>query len=212
MIKIHGVNLSAFVRKVRVALIEKGLSYEVVPVNLASPSPEFRALSPLGKIPVFQDETVTLPDSSVILAYLERRHPSPALVPEDPAQYGRALFYEEYGDTMVYGALIPVFLQRVFVPYVLKGTPDQKVIADALGRTPAVLDYLEGELADREWLAGGQFSVADIAVAAPFVNWSHAGEKVDATRWPRLTAYLERVLGRPSFRSLIEEENATLRG
>lgn len=212
MIKIYGVNLSAFVRKVRVALAEKGLSYELVPVNPAAPSPEFLALTPLRKIPVLQDDAVILPDSSAIVAYLERRHPAPALLPDDAAQYGRALFYEEYGDTTVYGALLPVFLQRIFVPYVLKGTPDEKVIADALGRTPAVLDYLEGELADREWLAGGQFSLADIAVAAPFVNWNHAGEKVDATRWPRLTAYLERVLGRPSFRALIEEESAALRG
>lgn len=212
MIKIYGINVSAFVRKVRVVLAEKGIPYELVPTNPAAPDAEFLALTPLGKVPVLQDETVVLPDSSVIVAYLERRYPRPALLPEDPAQYGRALFYEEYGDTVVYGALIPVFLQRVFIPYVLKGTPDQKVIADALGRTPAVLDYLEGELADREWLAGGQFSVADISVAAPFVNWSHAGEKVDGKRWPKVTAYLERVLGRPSFRSLIEEENATLRG
>jgi glutathione S-transferase len=212
MIKIYGINVSAFVRKVRVVLAEKDIPYELVPTNPAAPDAEFQALTPLRKVPVLKDDTVVLPDSSVIVAYLEKRYPKPALLPEDPAQYGRALFYEEYGDTVVYGALIPVFLQRVFVPYVLKGTPDEKVIADALGRTPAVLDYLEGELADREWLAGGQFSVADIAVATPFVNWSHGGEKVDATRWPRLAAYLERVLGRPSFQALIAEETAALRG
>jgi glutathione S-transferase len=208
MIKIYGVNVSAFVRKVRVVLAEKGLSYELVPVDLASPSPEFLALTPVRKVPVFQDEQVVLPDSSAIVAYLERRHPTPALLPADPAQYGRALFYEEYGDSIVYGALVTVFVQRVFVPFVLKGTPDEKVIADALARTPAVLDYLEGEVANREWLAGGQFSVADISIASPFVNWGYAGEKVDATRWPKLAAYLERVLARPSFRALIEEEAA----
>ena len=211
MIKIYGVNLSPFVRKVRVALAEKGLSYELVPANPFSPSPEFEALTPLRKIPVYQDESVTLPDSSVIVAYLERRHPTPALLPEDPSQYGRALFYEEYGDTMVYGAVAPVFVQRVFVPFVLKGTPDEKVIADALARTPAILDYLEGELEDREWLAGGKFSVADIAVASPFVNWGYASEKVDAKRGPKLAAYLERVHARPSFRALIEEEAAVFR-
>jgi glutathione S-transferase len=212
MIKIHGVNISPFVRKARVALAEKGLTYELVPANPFSPSPEFLALTPLRKIPVFQDDTVTLPDSSVIVAYLERRHPEPALFPQDPAQYGRALFYEEYGDTIVAGALAPVFLQRIVIPRMMNGTPDEKVIADALSRTPPILDYLEGEIADREWLAGGQFSVADIAVASPFVNWGYAGEKIDANRWPKLASYVTRVHGRPSFRALIEEESAAFRG
>lgn len=211
MIKLYGVNLSTFVRKTRVALAEKGLAYDLVPANPFSPSPEFLALTPLRKVPVFQDDTVTLPDSSVIIAYLEKRHPTPALLPQDPAQYGRALFYEEYGDTVVAGAMTPVFLQRVLIPRMMKGTPDEKVIADALARTPEVFNYLEGELEGREWLAGGQFSVADIAVASPFINWGYAGEKVDASRWPKLAAYLTRVHGRPSFRALIEEEAAMFR-
>jgi glutathione S-transferase len=43
-------------------------------------------------------------------------------------------------------------------------------------------------------------------VASPFVNLGHAGESVDARRWPRLSAYLQRVHARPSFKALIEEE------
>lgn len=212
MIKIHGVNISPFVRKIRVVLAEKGLAYDLVPANPFAPSPEFLALTPLRKIPVLQDDTVTLPDSSVIVAYLERRHPEPSLLPQDPAQYGRALFYEEYADTVVAGATGPVFIQRIVIPRMMNGTPDEKLIAEALGRTPAILDYLEGELSDREWLAGGQFSVADIAVASPFVNWGYAGEKVDASRWPKLASYITRVHARPSFRALIEEESAAFGG
>lgn len=211
MIKIHGVNISPFVRKTRAALAEKGLAYDLVPANPFSPSPEFLALTPLRKIPVLQDETVTLPDSSVIIAYLEKRHPTPALLPQDPAQYGRALFYEEYADTVLVGALAPVFIQRVVIPRMMNGTPDEKVISDALARTPEILDYLEGELKDREWLAGGQLTVADIAVASPFVNWGYAGEKIDANRWPKLAAYVARIHARPSFRALLEEEAAMFR-
>lgn len=212
MIKIHGVNISPFVRKTRVALAEKGLSYDLVPANPFAPSPEFLALTPLRKIPVLQDDAVTLPDSSVIVAYLEKRYPTPALFPQDPAAYGRALFYEEYGDTVVAATIAPVFLQRIVIPRMMNGTPDEKLITDALGRMPAVLDYLEGELADREWLAGGQFSIADITVASPFINWGYAGEKVDSQRHPKLAAFLGRVHGRPSFQALIEEEAAMFRG
>ena len=93
MLEIHGLNVSPFVRKTRVALAEKGIPYELKPVNLLAPSPEFKQMSPLGKIPVLRHDDLTLPDSSCILAYLERRFPEPALYPQNPAQYGRALFY-----------------------------------------------------------------------------------------------------------------------
>ncbi len=49
------------------------------------------------------------------------------------------------------------------------------------------------------------------AVASPFVNFGHAGETVDTKRWPRLTAYLQRVHARPSFKALIEEERQTFK-
>lgn len=59
-------------------------------------------------------------------------------------------------------------------------------------------------------IVAGRFSVADIAVASPFVNLMHGGERVDASRWPKLAAYLEAVHARPSFRALIEEETQAL--
>lgn len=208
MLEIHGVNISPFVRKIRVALAEKGIEYELVPVNPFAPTPEFLALTPLGKIPVLRDDTVTLPDSSCIVAYLERRVPEPALYPADLAQFGRALFYEEYADTRIYETLAPVFVQRVLVPLLMKGTPDEDKIQRCLTAAPAVFDYLEGEIGDRTWLVGERFSVADVSVASPFLNWGYAGERVDAERWPKLVAYLERVHSRPSFRPLIEEEQA----
>jgi glutathione S-transferase len=209
MLEIHGLNVSPFVRKTRVVLAEKGIQYKLVPVNPFAPSPEFKSLTPLGKVPVLRDDSVTLPDSSCIVAYLERCFPEPAMYPHDLAQYGRALFYEEYADTRVYDTLAPVFVQRVLVPMLMKGTPDQAKIQSCLDRAPSVFDYLEAEVGDRQWLVGDRFSVADIAVASPFINWGFAGERVDAARWPRLVAYLQRVHDWPSIRALIDEERPT---
>jgi hypothetical protein len=62
------------VRKTRVALVGKGIEYKRVPLNPFVPTPELMALSPLGRLPVLRDEHVTLPDSSCIIAYLERRY------------------------------------------------------------------------------------------------------------------------------------------
>jgi glutathione S-transferase len=208
---IHGVNASPFVRKVRVALAEKGIAYDLIPVMPMGQTQEFLAISPLGKIPVYQDGDFTLPDSSCIIAYLEKTTPNPRLYPADAHAFGKALFYEEYADTRLAEVLGPLFTQRIVATKIMKGEPDQAVIEEALGKTPPMLDYLDGAVGDREFLAGGQLSVADIAVATQFVNWAHAGETVDAKRWPSLAAYLERIHARPSFKAVIEEEQAQLR-
>ena len=208
---VHGVNASPFVRKVRVALAEKGIAYDLIPVMPMGQTQEFLEISPLGKIPVYQDGDFTLPDSSCIIAYLERTTPEPPLYPSDAHAFGKALFYEEYADTRLAEVLGPPFTQRVVTVKIMKGEPNQAVIDEALANTPPVLDYLERVLGDEEFLAGGQLSVADIAVATMFVNWGHAGETVDAKRWPKLAAYVERIHARPSFKPVIEEEQAQLR-
>ena len=111
---VYGVNASPFVRKVRVFLAEKGIAYDLEPVMPMNVSAEYRKISPLGKVPAFRDGDRTLADSSVICAYLERTHPTPALYPADPYDYARALWFEEYAD----GGLAPImgakfFFQRV---------------------------------------------------------------------------------------------------
>ncbi len=204
---LHGVNASPFVRKVRVALAEKNIPYQLNPQVPFGQPPEYMRISPLGKIPCLQDGDYTLPDSSCIIAYLERTNPRPALYPEDPKAYGRALFAEEYADSKLVETLAPVFFQRVVRKVFFKQESDEAIVRKKIDEeAPKVFDWLEGQIGDREWLVGTRFGVADLAVASPFVNFGHAGESVDAKRWPRLSAYLQRVHARPSFKALIEEE------
>jgi len=205
---VHGANASPFVRKVRVVLTEKGIAYTLNPVIPFGVSAEFKKKSPLGKIPVWEEENgFLLPDSSCIVAYLERAHPTPALQPSDPKEYGRALWYEEYADTKLVEAVTPVFFERFVKKVVLKQAPDEERVRKALAElVPPAFDYLEGELGERQWIVGSRFSTADVAVASPFVNFMHVGERVDAKRWPNLAAYVDRIHARPSFKALIEEE------
>ena len=206
-IVIHGVNASPFVRKVRVALAEKNIPYELKPQVPFGQPPEYLKISPLGKIPCLQDGNYTLPDSSCIIAYLERTNPKPALYPEDPKEYGRALFLEEYADSRLVETLGAVFFQRVVRKVIFKQESDETIVRNKIDvEAPKVFDWLESQIGDREWLVGTRFGIADIAMASPFVNFGHAGEAVDAKRWPRLAAYLQRVHARPSFKALIEEE------
>lgn len=209
MPKLHGVNLSPFVRKVRVALAEKGIAYESIPVVPFGQSAEFMKLSPLGKIPVYQDGDFSVPDSSVIIDYLERTHPKPALYPTDARLRARALYLEEYADTRLVETLSPVFFQRYVQVNVFKKQPDEAVIKEALEvKLPPVMDYLEATIGDDDYAVGGQFSIADIALTSPFVNFAIAGEKVDAKRWPRVAAYVQKIHGRPSYKPIVEGDLA----
>ena len=206
-IVIHGVHGSPFVRKVCVALAEKSVPYELKPQVPFGQPPEYLKISPLGKIPCLQDGDYTLPDSSCIIAYLERTNPRPALYPEDPKQYGSALFFEEYADSRLVETLGPVFFQRVVRRVFFKQESDETLVRKKIDEeAPKVFDWIEGQVGDREWLVGTRFGIADLAMASPFVNFGHAGEAVDGKRWPRLSAYLQRVHARPSFKALIEEE------
>ena len=66
-----------------------------------------------------------------------------------------------------------------------------------------ILDYLTPCLGDDEYMVGGAFSIADIAITAPFVNFAIAGEKVDASRWPEIAAYVERIHALPCYAPIV---------
>ena len=123
---LHGSNISPYVRKVRVALAFKAIEYRGIQQSPFNASDEFKAKSPLSKIPCWEDGDLVLPDSSVIVGYLEHRHPSPSLFPDNPEERARALWFEEYADTKVGETVAAVFFQRVVRPNVLKQKIDSK--------------------------------------------------------------------------------------
>lgn len=210
--KLLGANVSPFVRKVRMCLAEKGLAYDYEQVSPFSPPEGWRDLSPLGKIPAFQDGDKTLADSSIICLYVERCHPLPALYPAEHYAWARALWFEEYMD----GGFIPVAGPLVFRPLVIApmGTK-QPVTAETKAAAHKVVaeqihpmwDYLERELGDRAFFVGPSLSIADIAVASGHINLRHADIEPDPARWPALAAFLNRLYARPSLAALLAEES-----
>jgi glutathione S-transferase len=91
----------------------------------------------------------------------------------------------------------------------MKQDPDEAIVQKSIDRLPEIFDYLEGEIGNNEFLVGNRFTIADLAVASPLVNLRHGGERVDAVRWPKLDAYAKRILGRPSYKSLLAEEQVS---
>jgi glutathione S-transferase len=210
---VHGAGASPFVRKVRACLAEKGIAYDHVPVVPFPPqnaTPEYRRMSPLGKIPAYSDGEFGISDSSVICAYLEKAYPNPPLYPSDPKEYARALWIEEYADTRLVESIAPAFFQRVIRKRFFKQEPDESAARQALEATGETFAWLESQLGDRAWFAAGHCSIADIAVATQLVQHRHAGETIDAQRFPKLAAFAARAWARPSFAALIAEDEATL--
>lgn len=212
MTRIIGNYVSPFVRKVLVALELKGVSYLVDPIVPYFGNDEFTLISPTRRIPVLQDDRVTVPDSSVICQYLEERYPEPTLFPGDAAQRARIRWLEEFSDSRLAEVLIwKLFNQRVLRRFIWGKEPDEAVITQVIEQDlPPILDYLEGQ-APTEGFFFGALSLADVAVACPFRNAAFAGYQVSAERWPRLAGLLERIFAVPAFERLKAYEKVCIK-
>lgn len=202
-VQIIGNYISPYVRKVLVCLDLKGIPYEIDPIVPFFGDDRFAKLSPLRRVPVMIDDQITLSDSSVICQYLEDRYPRPALFPADVVARARARWLEEYADTRMGEVFIwRLFNQLAIRPFVWGEPTEQDVVDKTMNEDiPQVLDYLEQQL-PADGFAFGDMSVADIAVAVFFRNAAFVRFKVEAQRWPKTAAFVDRVLATEPFQRL----------
>jgi glutathione S-transferase len=205
---LYGTSFSPFVRKVMFFLGEKGVSYDHVPLRFHDPLPAFQAASPFGKIPALRDGAFCLSDSTAICHYIERTHPESPLMPGDPCGFANAIWFDKFSDTMLVPALGKVFFNLFVKPRVYKQEPDMAVVEKALVQDiPPLYDFLERTIVG-PFLVGESLTLADIAVASPFVNIALAGHPLDTARWPRLGDYIAAIQGRPAFRAISDKPKA----
>jgi glutathione S-transferase len=209
---LYGASVSPFVRKVVAYAAEKGLALELVPVGIGDPNPEFRRASPFSKMPAFTDGDFSISDSTAIITYLEAKFPDPVMIPADPADRARVIWYDEFADTILTAAAGPIFFNRIVAPIFLKQEGDPAIIEKCEQELlPPVYAYLEDIIPASGFLVGDQLSLADIAVASPFVNAAHCGVRPDAATYPKLTAYLAAMHARPGMAASIAGERKMLR-
>jgi glutathione S-transferase len=198
-ITIHGICVSTYVRKVFVVAETLGLEFENNVVTPMKKPENYNDISPLGKIPALTDGDLNLADSSIICDYLNNKYGKNELYPTDPALRAKALWLEEYADTKLVEACGGLFFERVLKPKFMQQEPDQDRIDDILANVaPPVMDYLESQLPDSGFMLG-EMTIADIAITSPFVNASYAQFKVDADKWPKLSAYVAFMMSQPCF-------------
>ncbi len=203
--KIYGFPLSPFVRKVLVAVQEKGLEAELVPTNPQQPSDEFLACSPFRKIPAIDDGGFRLADSTAIVTYLDAKYPAPALIPAAPEARGKAIWFEEVADTVLVPAGVGMVLNRFLRPRIFGTEGDEEAAQASEEAVKAPLAYLEGVAGDG-WL-DGEFSVGDLSVASIIRTLGYARWQLDGAAYPRLSAWYDRVRARPAWQAASETED-----
>jgi glutathione S-transferase len=213
MITVHHLNNSRS-QRILWLLEELGLDYEIRkyerdPKTLLAP-PALRAVHPLGKAPVIEDGGIVVAESGAIVDYLVGRY-GPQLAPPpgtpERLRYTQFLHYAE-------GSLMPpLLLKLVFdrvasspAPFFVR--PIARAIADkvksgfVLPQIRQHLDYLEGELAARDWFAGDAFSAADIQMSFPLEAAAARAGLGDGH--PRLADFLRRIHARPAYARALE--------
>jgi len=189
--------LSSYAQKVKIALREKGLAFEVeTPQALGSgkAAGTFAAASPRNEVPALIDGDARIFDSTIIMEYLEDKHPAPPLLPRDPLGRANARMIEEVCDTLYEAVNWGLSEIRWFKR--AEGAEAEAMKAVAARQTAELQAWLEDKLGDREWFNGAAFGWADISVA-PYVNRSfHYG--MDTPPGSPLADWLSRVRERPS--------------
>jgi glutathione S-transferase len=192
MLRIYG---SARSRAVRVLWMagELGLTYDHkdwLPRSPETRTPEYRALNPNGRVPTIDDDGFILSESMAINFYLAKKHKSP-LYPADPKNEALAMQWSLWETDR---------LDRQVVNYMrhskeLPAAERKQEVADAAWKEIVEsFDVLERALAKSAWLAGPQFSVGDLNVAAAL----YRALAMDLGKWPHLQAWLQRCWERPA--------------
>jgi glutathione S-transferase len=196
MIKLYTFPLSTNSRKVRLALLEKGLEFERINVDLTKreqKNPEYLKIHPFGQVPALDDEGFIVYDSTIINEYLEDEYPYPALMPEDSEGRARARLMEDFRDIR----FNPPMVKLMYEMRKPEAERDANILASATAEINQCFERIEKELQGKEYLAG-TFSLGDIAFMANFDLLERLQVPVDP-KYSNTIAWIARLKARPSF-------------
>jgi len=174
---------------------EVGADYELVSTSYLqeSKTPEYLAINPNGRIPALVDGDLVLFESMAINLYLARTYGG-KLYPSDSHDEARAIQWTIWGLTELEPHLIPMVMHKLFLP---EGQRNPAVVASAEAAVERPLAVLDDQVSDREYLLGGDFSIADLNVAGVLATANFA--KYDFSKFENATRWMSRCTGRPSF-------------
>jgi glutathione S-transferase len=200
VIKLYDFKSSPNCQRVKIVLAEKNLPYDIAPIDLRAheqKTPEYLKLNPYGKVPVLTDDATVLYESLIINEYLDEKYSNPPLMPKDPAKRAKARILVDYGM-----AHFDAPYQRLRMELMKDAKEqNQQVIATAKAELKKLLQRLEDEIGEQQYLLG-DFSLVDADLLPRFTRLEGFGVLPDPSL-PRLGNYLERVKARPSVRAVL---------
>lgn len=196
---VYGADYSVYVRIVRLALEEKGIDYELVPVDVFASEgipAWYLEHHPFGRIPAFEHDGFRLFEASAIARYVDESFEGPVLQPKDAR--GRARMNQIIGMLDAYGYRSMVW--DVAVERLENTPPDEALIASGLRQAETVLRVLTSLKAPGPWLLGSDLTLADLH-AAPIISYFvkvAEGQELLAT-FPEIGDWWARIAGRASL-------------
>jgi glutathione S-transferase len=197
MIKLYTFPPSTNSRKVRIALLEKGLEFERINIDLTKreqKNSDYLKIHPFGQIPALDDEGFIVYDSTIINEYLEDEYPYPSLMPRDSEGRARVRLLEDFRDSH----FNPFFVHIIHEMRKPEGERDAARIDAAKAEITKAFDRIEQELKNRDYLVGS-FSLADVAFMSNIELLDRFEISVDAAKYPKTVAWIARLKARPSF-------------
>jgi len=196
--------ISPACRKVRLVLNEKGLKYDLVVEKPWEPRAEFLAMNPANEIPVLKDENgAILADSQAISEYLEETYQDVPLLPKEPAARAEARrlvgWFDRKFQTEVTDNLVE---EKILKRLARTGTPNTAAIRAGHHNIHYHLDYVAYLTERRNWLAGDELTLADLAAAAQISAIDYLGD-VPWDQHPAAKVWYSRIKSRPTYRSLL---------
>jgi glutathione S-transferase len=199
---LHFHPLSSYCHKALIALYENETPFEGRIINLMDPADAaaFKKLWPCGQFPVLQDGDRIIPESSIIIEYLDQHYPGKTkFIPADPELARQVRLKDRFYDLQLH-----VHMQKVVGDRLRpEGKKDPHGVEQARARMTVALDMIDAEMAGKTWAVGDRFSLADCA-AAPPLFYADRVMPFGATHKNAAT-YLRRLLERPCYARAIEE-------
>jgi glutathione S-transferase len=206
MLTLYHLRLSPFSRKVRLALLEKRIAFEMHTENVWERRNKFLALNPTGEVPVLIEENgVALSGSDAILEYLDEIQPDPPLygiTPLERAEARRLIYwFDRKFNIEVTENLVTEKIMKRFLGL---GEPNSQVIRAGHTNIHTHLNYISYLVDRRNWLAGNNLTAADLAASAHLSAIDYIGD-VPWNEYPAARDWYARIKSRPSFRPLLED-------
>jgi glutathione S-transferase len=193
--------LASYCWKVLIALYEAETPFQVVQIDgVPKNNKAYVELWPIGKMPLLQDGERVVPETSIIIEYLQAYHPNSAvLIPADGDAARDVRLWDRFFDLYVHTPMQKLVSDRMRA----EGTRDLVGAAEARATLDTAYGMLDRRMATHTWAAGDAFSMADCAAMPPlfYVDAIHPYR----TTYPALAAYFERLLSRSSVQRVIRE-------